>query len=227
MSGGVSIRLSGLTLWLWAALLAASLLFYHFPEIDLFFARLLYLGDGKFLLDGTAFGQFLHGPLDRAMKWGLIVSFVAYLLICALKVKLPESLHKKLIFLYSSVLISVVGIINLGLKEFWGRARPNDLAEFGGKAEFSPAWAMVRQCAENCSFTSGHAGMGASLALLAVFVPPQWRKYYLIFSLLFAAMVAFGRMGRGAHFLSDVVISCLIVWAVALLARDILKLTAD
>jgi membrane-associated PAP2 superfamily phosphatase len=46
----------------------------------------------------------------------------------------------------------------------------------------------------------------------------------LAVAVVFTALAAFTRMAHGAHFLSDVVISALIVWATAMVIRDLLKL---
>lgn len=205
-------------------LLAASLFFYHFPQIDLFFARELYLGKGKFMLSNSKLSDFFHKPVDQFLKYLFLGGLLIYLLICVFRIKLPQWLHEKLNFVFATTFIAQLLIINWGLKEFWGRARPSQLAEFGGHAHFTPAWQMAQECASNCAFTSGHAGMAACVALLAVFFPPRWRGFWLVFSVFFYATASFMRMARGAHFLSDVTISGLIVLAVAMLVKDVLRL---
>lgn len=126
----------------------------------------------------------------------------------------------KLIVLFSSIILSEIVIINMILKDFWGRARPSQILEFGGTAQFTRAWEMADQCNQNCSFVSGHAGMAACTALLAILLPPKFRPPYLCAAILFTAAAGFMRMGLGAHFLSDVLIAPLIVWFTALLMRD-------
>jgi len=110
------------------------------------------------------------------------------------------------------------------LKNHWGRARPHQLIEFGGNAHFTPAWERVHECLSNCSFTSGHAGMAACLGLLVVLLPPRWRAPYLVFAVAFTTLAGFVRMAHGAHFFSDVVLSPLIVFATAMIVKDVLRL---
>ena len=39
---------------------------------------------------------------------------------------------KKILFLWASIIFNIVIVVNLLLKNFWGRARPNDILQFGG-----------------------------------------------------------------------------------------------
>ena len=61
---------------------------------------------------------------------------------------------------------SVKDLINLVLKTFWGRARPNDILQLGGKESFSPWYKYSDACVSNCSFVSGDAAGGFSLVIL-------------------------------------------------------------
>ena len=48
-------------------------------------------------------------------------------------------------------------VSNLVLKDNWGRARPSQIVQFGGKRTFSAAPVPSQQCKKNCSFVSGEA----------------------------------------------------------------------
>lgn len=218
------LYLSASTLAAFAGLIAVSLVFVQFPELDLWAARALYVGNGKFLLSDSGLSGFFHKPVDAFLKYSFSIGLLAYLLISAIKLKLPEGWHARLNFVFLTVFIAEVLIINGGLKAFWGRARPVQIVEFGGNAQFSAAWQMVKECVKNCSFTSGHAGMAACVGLLAVLFPTRLRKPWLVISILFTATAGFMRMARGAHFLSDVMISPLIILATAMVMRDVLRL---
>ena len=61
----------------------------------------------------------------------------------------------------------VLVFVNLVLKNFWGRARPNDVLELGGKEVFSPWYEMSNACLTNCSFVSGDASVGFSIIISA------------------------------------------------------------
>ncbi|PKQ03959.1 MAG: phosphoesterase [Alphaproteobacteria bacterium HGW-Alphaproteobacteria-10] len=115
-------------------------------------------------------------------------------------------------------------IVNLILKAYWGRARPSDVVEFGGALDFTPAGVIARQCAANCSFTSGEGASAAALAVSALLVLhylrprlPVWvRRLWVALALLLPIAGAAQRVATGRHFLSDTVFSVLIVFAVAL-----------
>lgn len=205
------------------ALLAVSLLFYYIPQVDLWVSGQLYLGKGKFLFSDNALAAFFHKPVDRALRYGFLGTLIAYLLARVSPFKVPQNWCEKLNFVFISTFVSVVIIINGVFKEFWGRARPAQITEFGGKADFTPAWQIAHECHSNCSFSSGHAGMAACIGLLAIFLPAKFRKPYLFFAVIFYAVASFMRMAVGGHFLSDVMISGLIVLAVAMLTKDIIK----
>jgi len=221
-----TLRISMATVLSLIALAAVSFAFYRFPGLDEFLARQLYLGHGKFLLSDSKLAEFFHGPVDMVLKLGFLVSFVVYLGLCAVRFKIAPELHRKLIFVFSTVFISELVIVNWLLKNHWGRARPVQLGEFGSNtgAHFTPAWQKVHECMTNCSFSSGHAGIAACVGLLAVFLPPRWRPLYLVLTLIFVVVVDFMRMARGAHYLSDVVVSPLIVLATAMVVKDLLRL---
>lgn len=221
---GVDIHISRHSLMALAALVLVSWVFYQFPQIDLWVAKALYLENGKFLLSDSELSRFFHKQVDITLKYLLIGGLLVYLLIRVSPFRLSESLCQKLNFIFISSFMAVLMIINGILKEFWGRARPGQLTEYGGKADFSVAWAVSDQCHSNCAFVSGHAGIAACAALFAVFLPQKYRKPYLIFAVIFYAVASFMRMARGAHFLSDVVIAGLIVLTVSMLVKDILKL---
>jgi len=229
-----NFQISRWTIGALALLAVASAVFYYFPQIDLFFAREMYLGDGKFLLSDSKLAAFFHGPLDMAIKGGFAVAFLVYLILCAIKFKIPRQVHEKLWVLFGTIIVAELVIINWLLKNHWGRPRPVQLAEFSGRAagtaehnaHFEPAWRMSHECISNCSFTSGHAANVACLALLALFLPPRWRPLGTVLAVIFVIVVGFMRMSRGAHFLSDVTISPLIVLATAMIIKDVLKIKA-
>ena len=73
---------------------------------------------------------------------------------------------KEIFLLWGSQVIIVLIFVNLVLKNFWGRARPNDVLELGGKEIFSPWYEMSNACLTNCSFVSGDASVGFSIIVL-------------------------------------------------------------
>lgn len=135
-------------------------------------------------------------------------------------------------FIFLLYLLGPILLVNGVLKTYWGRARPVDVAEFGGAATFTPPWLPADQCVANCSFVSGE-GSAATALLLAfvVLAPDAWRLFprraFALYALAGLVLPATGlalRIMTGRHFLSDTIFAVLLVLALALgLHRLLLK----
>jgi lipid A 4'-phosphatase len=107
-------------------------------------------------------------------------------------------------------------IVNGILKDHWGRARPRQIVEFGGKYGYSQP--LVPSDAHGKSFPCGHCSVGY-LYGAGWWV---WRRRYpkiaalsLLTGLALGTLLGFGRMAAGGHFLSDNLWSGLIALGVA------------
>jgi lipid A 4'-phosphatase len=131
---------------------------------------------------------------------------------------------RAIIFLLATLAVGPGLVVNAVFKDHWGRARPRDVAEYGGTREFTPAFVVSDECDANCSFVSGHASIPFAFAALGL----VWRRRRrLIYggAAVFGGLVGLGRIAQGAHFLSDVIFSGILVFAVAyLLARYVFRL---
>lgn len=107
-------------------------------------------------------------------------------------------------------------IVNVLLKDNWGRPRPSTLRDFGGDNYFVPPLVLSNQCDGNCSFSSGHGALGFWPVAVALLVPAPWRGFALALALVFGVMVGFVRIAQGGHFFSDVVFSAVVVVTVNL-----------
>ena len=129
------------------------------------------------------------------------------------------------------VLMFVLGpglLVNRLLKEHWGRARPVDTVNFGGTAQFTPAYQITDQCASNCSFVSGEASGATAMAIALLLIlaanrarMPDWGfRLGQGIALLVPVFTYWQRVAVGRHFLSDVVLAALFVTLIAaILAR--------
>ena len=95
-------------------------------------------------------------------------------------------------------------IVNGILKDHWGRARPRQIVEFGGKYQYSQP--LVPSCAHGKSFPCGHCSVGY-LYGAGWWI---WRRRYpkiaalsLLAGLTLGTLMGFGRLAAGGHFLSD------------------------
>src|SRR6202007_2501046 len=106
-------------------------------------------------------------------------------------------------------------VTNAILKDHWGRARPTQITEFGGTKAFTPALVPARQCERNCSFVAGHPALGFYLVSFGFLVPPPRRRVVEAIAIATGALFGAARIAQGGHFLSDVVFSGLVVYAVS------------
>ena len=202
-----------------ASTLAVSLIFLAFPKSDLVVAGLFYdpsagFNDRSLVLNGLR-------ELGALAEWALALALGLPILV---KLLAPESRllvrPRTALFGLATLALGPGLLVNAILKEFWGRARPREIMEFGGDSDFSPVWWIVRECDRNCSFVSGEASAAFWLVVLAFVVPPAWRWTAAIGALAITALVSFARVAAGGHFFSDVVLAWLLTLLVILALRE-------
>lgn len=109
-------------------------------------------------------------------------------------------------------------ITHLILKDHWGRPRPKQIIEFGGQQHFRPYYSpnFFHQSEPSKSFPCGHCTMGFYFFALAT-VGKMYRSKSLYYAGTLLAWtlgitLSYARIAQGGHFLSDVVVSALIMW---------------
>lgn len=214
-----------LVIGLGIATIAAAILFLGFPGIDLAASRAAYLGDGRFLLTDQPAARAINAALPKVV----LVTMVAVLCAMAAGRRWPTLRRiaafdfRRLLLVALSFAIGPGLVVNMLLKSHWGRARPNDIVEFGGTAQFSPALVPADQCASNCSFVSGDASAAFAYVAVALLLPARWRPAGVAVALLAGIAIGALRFLQGAHFLSDVVFAALFtLLVIAILARLLL-----
>jgi lipid A 4'-phosphatase len=199
-----------------ATLVAATLLFLAFPGLDLWASGLFYRpGEGFFLQDWPPFR--LVYDLVPHLTQGVVLLVLAGFLWWWLRRRPLLGLDRRaMIFLLASLAVGPGLLANSVLKDHWGRARPAQVAEFGGGKRFTPAVLPTDQCVRNCSFVAGHAAMGFYLVSFAFLVRERRRRRIAEAAALAAgAVVGLTRIAQGGHFLSDVVFAGLVVYGSA------------
>ena len=128
-----------------------------------------------------------------------------------------------------TVLLLVIGpglIVNPILKDHWGRPRPRQVEQFGGKMPFHEVWQPGR-AGKGKSFPCGHAS-GAFFFVAPYFIlrrrHPRRALLFLFGGLGFGTLMGAARIIQGGHFLSDVVWSAGIVYLTAAALAYLLKL---
>jgi lipid A 4'-phosphatase len=203
------------------ATIAAAILFVGFPGIDLAVSRAVFLGDRQFLLTESPVALAINAALPT-----IVLITVAAILGAAVAGRLWRIAafeFRRMLFLVLGFAIGPGLVVNVLLKPNWGRARPNDIVEFGGAAQFSPALLPADQCAANCSFVSGDVSIAFAYVAIAMLLPARWRPAGIAAALLFGTGMGGLRLLQGAHFLSDVVFAALFtLLPIAILARLLL-----
>ena len=115
----------------------------------------------------------------------------------------------EIVLLWLSSLVGLIVVINLLFKNFWGRARPNEVIDFGGINNFTPWYQITDQCITNCSFVSGDSSVGFALIMFYFLVN---KITYLWIALIFGFGLGLLRIMEGGHFISDIVLSGVIIF---------------
>ncbi len=167
---------------------------------------------GKFLLAQNATLEFL-----RMVIWWSISLLALATLISAcwwIWAKKPNSIEKLKASLVGlvSYLIGPAIIVNIILKEHWGRPRPSTTFDFGSKLPYVPPGDISMHCDTNCSFVSGEATASFWALWIVLFLPPKFRLAGFIIIGSVAVLTSLGRVMFGAHYFSDVVMSAMIAF---------------
>ncbi|MGX4594255.1 phosphatase PAP2 family protein [Leuconostoc sp. JNUCC 76] len=112
------------------------------------------------------------------------------------------------------------------MKTLWGRFRPYEMTTVSGKtmSEFTP-WYHLNGVTGHNSFPSGHTMSGWLFLYLTFFVPRgniSLQKKMTIFGIAMGILTGLSRVRIGAHWLSDVTVSSLIVGSIIFLASRLL-----
>jgi len=207
--------MSRLTLAMVLSMLLCAALFTFYPQIDLVVSGTFYKPGQGFVGDHDPVIQAIYKgvPLmSRAIMIGLFIALFAYAF------QRCETGRRRRIQVSYLVVALALGpglLIDVALKDNWGRARPAKIAEFGGASTFSTALRPSDQCLKNCSFVSGHASAGFYLVSLGFLGGAAARRRWTLIGLGAGALFGFGRITQGGHFLSDIVFSFYATWFAA------------
>jgi len=193
-------------LYSFIATVLVSLSFIIFPQTDILISRIFYSTyHQKFCLkDNLFFNLFSFSTYI----------FIFFFITCAFK-KIYKNIAKyrdykfsksrnEIILLLVFFLGSVI-LTQIWAKNFFKRARPQNILEFGGEKIFTPPFVVSDECNTNCSFFSFHASIVTLLFIHFFFFNRKRSIKYLSF--IYALLVCTIRIIQGNHFLSDIVIS--------------------
>lgn len=199
--------------WRWSLGLLAPLII--FPHIDLTVTSWFYdSANGVFPARTQAFPEWVRLSMPRILFAGAILVAAAWAAGEWLREPIFGVTRKVTAFLLGSLALGPGLVVNVILKDSWGRPRPSTIREFGGSDIYVPPLVMSDQCDRNCSFSSGHGALGFWPVAVALLAPPAWRPVAVAVAVGFGALVGLVRIAQGGHFLSDVVVSAIITVAI-------------
>jgi lipid A 4'-phosphatase len=205
-----------------AVAIVTGVAFGVYPDLDLRVARHFYAVEDA---SHNTFALRIYPPVMMARNLGLWVGTVLVIpAVLALLVKLILPRRKlfipgrAVVFLISTMILAPGLLVNVLLKDHWGRPRPIDVTQFGGQDQFVAWWDPRGRCPSNCAFVSGDVSGAFWTVAPAALAPPQWRALAYGAALALGTGMAAIRVMAGAHFPSDVifagVFTFLVIWAV-------------
>ncbi len=205
----------------YVALTALTLtVFAIWPELDLAVARYFFHSGGFF---GDNSFERSAREFFRVTPFVVLAAYAALWLAKRSGAKLRWApTGRAIIFLIATIAIGPGLIVNLGLKDHWGRPRPYQTRDFSGQDQFTPWYELDGACKRNCSFVSGEAATGFWMVAPASVLPPPWRAPAIVVAFAFGAGASLLRLAFGGHYLSDVLLGGLITLVVIEAVRRLL-----
>ena len=196
------------------------------PEIDVYISSLFYYGDKQFLVQS----YYLISILFRKILLPVLLVYVFIFPIILRFLPLQKIYFgyrfsvSEIIFIWVSGAITILLIVNVVLKNMWGRVRPNDISYFDGVHDFTPWYKISNACASNCSFVSGDSSVGF---MLIVFYFITKKNTYLYLGLILGSLLGFIRIAAGGHFFSDIIFYQIVVTVTILVSFVLYKKLYD
>lgn len=224
-----TMNIDRLAVQLLGCILLSFAVFAIWPQIDLRVSQAFYDPSSGFVIDGHPLTEMLRlTAWNIAILLCLAAAFGTIMGAAGRKVLLPTRAWGLILTLYT---LGPGVMVEMLTKPLWGRARPTQVAEFGGSLRFSPPNELVDFCTRNCSFVSGEVS-GATVTALAIIILRSHLKHRLhsrVSTLLLTSAiclplaVALQRVAAGRHFLSDTVFAVLFTLLLALALSALLR----
>jgi membrane-associated PAP2 superfamily phosphatase len=198
---------------------AVGVVFGVWPQLDIEISRVFFDAARRvfplqYSIPARYFRDFFTYAI-AAMAAPAFVAVVLKLLLPRVRMLIPG---RAALFLIATIALAPGLLVNIILKDNWGRPRPPEVTQFYGPEKFVAWWDPRGTCDKNCSFVAGEGAGGFWSLAPAALAPPQWRAAAYAAALLFGTAAGGLRLAGGAHFFSDVVFSgvftFLVIWIV-------------
>lgn len=199
-------------IWIPLFLLVAGSIAFRFSDLDLSITHWFWSAEG-----GWRFGDaWLVNALYAHGNYPALIVAMAGLLVCIASCFVHRLKPARCLggFLALAMIFGPGLLINLMLKDHYGRPRPRQVTEFGGSQQFRPLGEPTFD-GKGKSFPSGHASMGFFWFAPAIHFWPRSRRLawgLAGLALAHGGLMGFGRMAQGGHWPSDILWSAGIVY---------------
>ena len=201
-------KVLNVNIYIYLLFIILSALFILYPQIDIAIAKLFYDGS-SFSANGSVVEEFFYYSVKPLIITMILFSLAIYIYNLIKKTAILKIDTKVIIYLILTLSLAPGLIVNVTLKENWGRARPAQIEEFGGDKIFTPAFIISNQ--DGYSFSSGHSAAAFSL-IGFVLLARRRKRTWMRLAVMYGVSVSAARMAAGGHFLSDTLTSFFIVW---------------
>ncbi|MGD9247108.1 MAG: phosphatase PAP2 family protein [Desulfobacteraceae bacterium] len=177
-------------------------------------AELFYRIGRGWYLDKQALWVWLHA---YGTVPGLVLTLAALISwLASFYLRLLEPWRRPCLVVVLTTLLAAGLLVNAVLKQYWGRPRPSQTIEFGGKWEYRPIFPPGTP-GKGASFPCGHCTMGFVFLAMASFRRQSKTLAYggVAIGIVMGGLLSAARVVQGAHFLSDTIWSLGIVGMVA------------
>lgn len=166
----------------------------------------------------------------EVLRWGLAVVLtvvLSFLFYNWLQSKSDADIRYLVTAALVGIAVVFIAQTTIGeMKSLWGRFRPYEMTTVAGNtmSEFTP-WYHLNGINGHNSFPSGHTMSGWLFLFLVFFVPRgniSAQKKMTIFGIAMGILTAMSRVRIGAHWLSDVTVSSIIVGLIIFMASRLL-----
>jgi lipid A 4'-phosphatase len=185
----------------------AGLVFSLWPQLDIAISRMFLDGRGGFELTQPIFWRFLREAFLKGFALWYITIAVAAVLALMQRWDLFGFDLRKWLYLAACSITGPLLLVNVYLKEHWGRWRPREVIELGGSELFTRPLDWAGTCDYNCSFVSGEVASMTMTFIALAFATTAWRPIFYILTVAMGVLSAFTRIGQGGHFASDTLFS--------------------
>lgn len=204
------------------AVALATVVFELWPRLDIAVSSRFF--DGQSFAGGTwAWANWVYHEVPRV--GGALVLLAAVLALLPLSAwgrrRVKPWLQRRAIASLLMVAFGVGLLVHNGLKDSWGRPRPQDVQVFGGSKIYQAPLQHSTQCDRNCSFVSGHAAAGFALMAVGLFGSRRTRWRWWAIATVAGSVIGLARVVQGRHFFGDIVFCLLALWLVSVLLRAV------